>query len=316
MSVDRVATAQQSAYFLNQINQAGAKLDQTNKQIASGVVADTYAGFGDQTQVLQATLSAQARNSAYTTATSLASTQADLQDTQLSSLSDLATQLKKAVSDAVANNDPTGLMAQVGGIFSQAVSILNSKDANGDYIYAGGRTDTAPVSAASLSQLIAAPSTASIFTNADSKKSVQVADGHTISFGLTASDVGTTLMQSLKDIATFDAGGSGSFDTSANLSQAQTSFLTGQIAATGTVETGLTAVTAQNGSVFNQLQSATAQQTSADTLYASFVDKLQNTNMADAATQLSLNQTALQAALQVTSSLNRLSLLNFMPVGQ
>src|SRR5471032_978607 len=118
MSIDRVATAQQSAFFLSQINQAGAKLDTTNKQIASGVVADTYAGFGDRAQVLQATLSAQARNSAYTTATSLATTQADLQDTQLTSLSDLATQLKKAVSDAVANNDPTGLMAQVGNVFS------------------------------------------------------------------------------------------------------------------------------------------------------------------------------------------------------
>ena len=30
MSVDRVATAQQSAYFLSQINQAGAALDTTN----------------------------------------------------------------------------------------------------------------------------------------------------------------------------------------------------------------------------------------------------------------------------------------------
>jgi flagellar hook-associated protein 3 FlgL len=313
MSVDRVATAQQSAFFLSQINQTGARLDQTNKQIASGVVADTYAGFGDQTQVLQATISAKARNGAYTTATSLATTQADLQDTQLSSLSDLATQLKKAVSDAVANNDPTGLMAQVDGIFSQATSILNSKDANGDYIYAGGKTDTAPVSISSLSQLAAASSTASIFTNADSKKSVQVADGHTISFGLTASDVGTDLMQSLKDIASFDAGGTGNFNNSTNLSQAQTTFLTGQIAATGTVENGLTAITAQNGSIYNQLQSATAQQSTADTLYSSFVDKLQNTNMADAATQLSLNQTALQAALQVTATLNQLSLLNYMP---
>ncbi len=313
MSVDRVATAQQSAFFLSQINQAGAKLDQTNKQIASGVVADSYAGFGDQTQVLQATLSAKARNSAYTTATSLATTQADLQDTQLTGLSDLATQLKKAVSDAVANNDPTGLMSQVGSIFSQAVSILNSKDANGDYIYAGGRTDTAPVSVSSLGQLIGAPSTASIFTNADSKKSVQVADGHSISFGVTASDVGTGLMQALKDIATFDAGGSGNFDNASSLSGAQNSFLTSQIAATGTVQSGLTAITAQNGNVYNQLQSATAQQGSADTLYSSFIDKLQNTNMADAATQLSLNQTALQAALQVTATLNQLSLLNYMP---
>ena len=313
MSVDRIATAQQSAFFLNQIQSAGARLDNTNKQIASGVVADTYAGFGDKTQVLQASLSAQARNDAYGTATSLATTQTDLQDTQLTSLSDLATQLKKAVSDAVANNDPTGLMATVGNVFSQAVSLMNSKDANGDYIYAGGRTDTAPVSINSLSQLIAAPSTASIFTSGDNKKAVQVADGQSISFGVTASDAASGLMQALKDIASFDAGSSGSFDTSTNLGAAQTSFLTGQIAATGTVSAGLTAITARNGNVYNQLTNAKDQQTSTTTLYKGFIDKIQSTNMADAATQLSLNQTALQASLQVTSTLNRLSLLNFLP---
>ena len=51
------------------------------------------------------------------------------------------------------------------------------------------------------------------------------------------------------------------------------------------------------------------------TLYSGFVSNIQDTNLATAATQLSLNQTALQAALQVTSTLNRLSLLNYLPIG-
>src|SRR5580704_15894213 len=177
MSVDRIATAQQSAYFLNQINQASAALDKTNQQIASGQVANTYAGFGNQTQVLTATLSAQARNASYSTATTLATTQADLQDTQLTSLSSLATQLNTAISTAVATNDPTTLMGQVQSIFQQATSILNSKDANGDYIYAGGKTDTAPVSITSLSQLATTSPLSAAFTNGTNKKSVQVADG-------------------------------------------------------------------------------------------------------------------------------------------
>src|SRR5580704_1103313 len=169
MSVDRIATAQQSAYFLNQINQASAALDKTNQQIASGQVANTYAGFGNQTQVLTATLSAQARNASYSTATTLATTQADLQDTQLTSLSSLATQLQTAVSTAVSNNDPTTLMTQVQSIFDQATAILNSKDANGDYIYSGGKTDTAPVTVTSLSQLAGLTSISDAFDNGDNK---------------------------------------------------------------------------------------------------------------------------------------------------
>ncbi len=127
--------------------------------------------------MLQATISAKARNDAYTTATNLAVTQTDMQDTQLTSLSDLAAKLKTAVSNAVSNNDPSTLMDQVSSIFDQAVSILNSKDANGDYIYSGGKTDTPPVSVTSLSQLASLGSVSGAFANGDVKKAVQVADG-------------------------------------------------------------------------------------------------------------------------------------------
>ena len=313
MSIDRIATAQQSAYFLTQINQAGAQLDKTQQQIASGVVSSTYAGFGSQAQVLQATISANARNNAYATATGLATTQTDMQDTQLTSLSSLAGQLKSASSDAVANHDPSTLMDQVSSIFDQAVSILNTKDANGDYIYSGGKTDVAPVSVSTLSQLAGLPSVSAAFTNGTDKKSVQVADGQVVTYGVTASDVATGLMQELQSIAQFDAGGSGNFSGSGNLNQAQNTFLTNQIAATNTVATNLNTATAQNGYVYTALTNAQSQQTSLNTLYSGFISNIQDTNMANAATQLSLNQTALQAALQMTAGLNHLSLLNYLP---
>ena len=61
MSVDRVATSAQTAFFLSQIQNAGGALDKVQEQIASGKNANTYAGFGDKTQVLTATLAANAR---------------------------------------------------------------------------------------------------------------------------------------------------------------------------------------------------------------------------------------------------------------
>jgi flagellar hook-associated protein 3 FlgL len=312
-TIDRIATAQQSANLLSDINQASAALNKTTQQIASGDVATTYAGFGNQAQLLQATISASARNDAYTTATTLATTQADMQDTQLTSLSSLATQLQTAVSTAVANNDPSTLMTQAQSIFEQATSILNSQDANGDYIYGGGNSTTPPVTVSSLSDLIALPSVSDAFDNGNDLKSVQVADGQTVSYGVTASSVGTGLMQALSDIATFDAGGSGNFSNSTTLSQAQNTFLSGEISTINTVGTNLNNATAQNGYAYNRLQNATSQQSAMSTLYSGFISNIQDTNMADAATQLSLNQTALQAALQVTSTLNQLSLLNYMP---
>jgi len=310
MSIDRVATAAQSSYFLNQLQNAGNALDKTQEQIASGHNANTYAGFGDKTQVLTATIAANARNGA----TRFAVTQTDLQDTQLTSLSSLVSSLKKAVSDSVANNDATGLMTQAQGIFDQASAILNSKDANGDYIYGGGKTDVAPVTAGSLAALQTAPTVASTFTNGNLKKSVQVADGVSVTYGVTASNVATGLMQALKDIADFDAGGTGNFNASSSLTAVQHTFLTTAITQATNVGIALNATTAANGYVSNRLTDAQTQQASMDTLYKGFVSDIQDTNLAQAATQLSLNQTQLQAALQVTAGLHKLSLLNYLPV--
>ena len=315
MSIDRVATSAQMATFLSQIQSAGAALDKTQEQIGSGKNATTYAGFGDQTQVLTASISANARNDAYANAVKFAVTQTDLQDSQLTSLSSLAASLKKAVSDAVANNDATTLMSQAQSIFSQASAILNSKDANGDYIYSGGKTDVPPVSVNSLAALQALPSAAAAFANGNLTKSVQVADGVSVSYGVNASSVGTGLMQALQDIAQFDAGASGNFNAATSLTSAQSNFLTNAIAQTTTVGTNLNAASAANGYVSNRLTDAQGQQASMSTLFSKFISNIQDTNMADAATQLSLNQTQLQAALQVTAGLNKLSLLNYLPVG-
>lgn len=314
MSIDRISTTAQTAYMLTQIQNAGNALDKVQQQIASGKNASTYAGFGDQAQVLTATIAANARNSAYTSATKFAVTQTDVQDNQLASLSSLATALKKAVSDAVANNDGTTLMSQAQSIFDQASAILNSKDANGDYIYSGGKTDVAPVTVGSLSGLVPLTSASAAFANGDLKKSVQVADGVTVSYGLTASDVATGLMQALKDIADFDAGAGGNLNAATSLTAAQNSFLTNAISQVTNVYTDLNATAAANGYVSNRLTDAQDQQASMNTLYKGFTSDIQDTNMAQAATQLSLSQTQLQAALQVTAGLNKLTLLNFLPV--
>jgi flagellar hook-associated protein 3 FlgL len=140
-----------------------------------------------------------------------------------------------------------------------------------------------------------------------------VADGVTVSYGVTASDVATDLMQALKDIADFDASAGNSFTT--NLTAAQNTFLTGAIAQVADVARDLNGSTAANGYISNRLDDAQAQQTSMTTLYKGFVSNIQDTDMAKAATQLSLNQTQLQAALQVTAGLHQLSLLNYMTGG-
>jgi flagellar hook-associated protein 3 FlgL len=313
MSIDRVSTAGQSQFLLAQIQTAAQQLDTTQAQVASGKVSNNYTGLGDKVAVLEAARTAANKADAYQASTTMAVNQADLQDSQLSSLSDLANQLRQAITTSVANNDGTTLMASAQGIFDQVSQILNTKDANGNYLYGGDKDNTPPFNVTSLSQLAALPSVASAFSNGTLKKSVMVGDGQSVQVGVLASDIGSGLMQTLKDLAGFDAGPNGNFAGTANLTQAQNNFLSGEIQTSVDAASGVNSAAAANGFVYNQLKDAADHLTSLSTLYKGFVSNLEDVDMPTAISQLNQNQVALQAALQVTSQLNKVSLLNYLP---
>src|ERR1700729_795410 len=104
MTIDRVATNSQSQYMLAQIAQAEQAMTKSQEQVASGKVSSDYAGIGAKTSALEAPRASAAQ------------------------------QPQQALTTAVGNNDATGLMQQVQSIFDQASQILNSKDANGNYL--------------------------------------------------------------------------------------------------------------------------------------------------------------------------------------
>jgi flagellar hook-associated protein 3 FlgL len=52
----------------------------------------------------------------------------------------------------------------------------------------------------------------------------------------------------------------------------------------------------------------------ASVVYKGFVSNIEDVDMAKALAQLNQNQVALQAAFQVTTTLNRLSLLDYLPI--
>ncbi|HSZ75534.1 MAG TPA: flagellin [Rhizomicrobium sp.] len=309
--IDRVASNSQSQFMLSQIMNAENALNTSEQQVASGKVADTYSGIGDKTAVLEAARSAANKSSALQSTLQLAVNQTNLQDTQVTQLSSLADQLRQDVTTALSNNDASTLMSQAQGIFDQAQQILNAQDANGNYLYGGDKDTTPPVTVNSLSDLASLGSVSQAFANGSTAKSVNTGDGQTVQVGLLASDLGTQLFSSLQQIAQFNAGANGNFGQ--GVSQAQSTFLTTQVNNAKTASTNLNTAAAQNGDVYNQLNDAVTQQQSLNTLYTGFVSNLEDVNMAQAATQLSQNQTALQAALQVTAQLSQVSLLNYLP---
>jgi flagellar hook-associated protein 3 FlgL len=70
---------------------------------------------------------------------------------------------------------------------------------------------------------------------------------------------------------------------------------------------------AQNGENYTQLNDALTNQQSLSTMYTGFVSNIADVNMGTAVANLNLDQTALQAATEVTAQLNQISLLNYLP---
>jgi flagellar hook-associated protein 3 FlgL len=310
MTIGTVSTSAQSMLLISQLNQDNTALNQTQQQVSSGLVSTTYGGYGDQTAALESAQAAVDRTNSYQAATQLALNQANLQDTQLTQLSSLASQLQQDITTAVANNTGSTLMASASSIYDQVTQILNSQDSNGNYIYGGDQNNTPPVTTTSLSDLASLSSVSQAFTSGTVKGSVQVGDGQTVQVGLLASNIGTGILQTLSDIANFNTGSSGNFGST--LTGAQSTFLSNEIPVSQSASETVTNAEAQNGDTYQQLQGALTQQQAMSTLYTGFVSNIQNVNMASAISSLNLDQTALQAATEVTAQLGQISLLNYL----
>jgi flagellar hook-associated protein 3 FlgL len=309
MSVDRIGTAANAQLMLTQIQKAETAVDLANRQVVSGKVSTTYSGYGDKTALMEAARSMSARSDANVQAAQQASVRLDLQDTQLSQLSDLASQVRQTLTTAAADQDATSLMSQMQGYYDQAVEILNSQDGNG-YIYGGDNNQTPPVTVTSLNALAALPSVASAFANGQQKTNVRIGDSQTVQVGLLASDLGTQLFSLFQQVAQFDGGAGGPFDT--KTTGAQQSFLESTIQTAANVAQGVNGQSAANGIRYKMVQDTMTQLQAKSTVYSGFVSSIQDVDVAEALTRLNQNNTALQAIFQVTSNLNKMSLLDFM----
>jgi flagellar hook-associated protein 3 FlgL len=228
----------------------------------------------------------------------------------MSSLSDLANQWRQDITTAVGNGDASTLTTQAQSVLDQLNTILNSKDANGNYMYGGDKNTTPPLTASTLADLQALPSASAAFANGTVKSAVRVSDGQTVQVGMLASDIGTQLLASLKSVADFNAGPTGNLGTP--LTDAQSNFLSGAISGATAAAQQVNNAAATNGAVYTQLQDASSNQQSMSTVYQGFVSDIEDVDMGTAVSNLNQNQVALQAALQVTAQLNQISLLNYL----
>jgi len=320
MTISRVSDLSQSQMLIAELTKANQAEAQAELQVSSGKKAQTFADIAHQTGVLFSAKQVLDRNDHYTqTATELA----QRLGTQASALGDLdtaASTLTQNVTDALANGSGLSLMNQINAVFQEATSALNTQ-VNGQYIFGGTRTDTPPVNISNINGLVTGTPPAqtpvpiaSIFDNNNQTLSAVVNDGITISYGMTASSLSTQLMTAIQTIKQFnDTNPDGPFGP--NLTQAQTAFLTSQIANLKQIATDITTQTAQNGIVQQQVDAVSKQLSSMKVQATQFVSDIEDADLPTALSQLQQDQLQLQASARMAANIGQISLLNFLPVG-
>ena len=284
------------------------------QQVSTGKKGDDLTAFGSQTGNLVATNTVKARVDGLVSQLNGLQVKLNFQQTALGQISDVAGNLKQTLMNAIASGSGDGIMNDLNSYFSQAAQALNSQY-GGDYLFSGGQTQTQPFTATDPSQLVATPPATNppvtnFFQNGNLTPSNRVDDSTTIQTGFLASSVGQQLMQAFQDIQTFQQSAGGNFG--GQLTQAQQTFLQNEITNLDGVVTSTTQTTALGGDIQKRVEDATTAQTDRQTTLTNVLGDITDVNMAQAATDLSQAQSAVQASAQVFLALKGMSLLNYL----
>jgi flagellar hook-associated protein 3 FlgL len=228
----------------------------------------------------------------------------------MNQINDAINGVRTALGGAISTDFTGSLMLELEGQFQSVRGGLNIRH-QGGYLFAGASTSTAPVEAANLNELLAAPSVASLFRNDTLKTASRVAEGTTLETGFLADELGTEILTILRDIQNYHST-PGSGPLTGRLNESQKTFLSAQLTRLEQASTAVVDKIAKTGSLARQVDSITtgheAQKGALDELVSGRTDA----DLAEAITDLELSQVAIQASAQVISQLRQVSLLNYL----
>jgi flagellar hook-associated protein 3 FlgL len=309
--MDRVTTFSSYNSVISNLMTTESRLNQVNQQVSSGKVAADLEGFDGNAEALIAAQTLQIRNAGYIQANQRLSSKLDAQAQSLAQVADGGSNARQAIASAIASGSADGLMSTLESDFGQAASGLNAQY-NGQYLFAGGNVHNPPVAAKSLADLTSPPP-GGVFQNDQLATVSQLDASTTLQTGMLADQVGSNLFDAFEQVKAFDQGAGGPL--SGQLSPAQINFLTGMLQTFDAANQGMTNTQASNGLVQNRVSDATTTQQDQQTTLAGMVGNIADVDMAQASSQLSQAQVALQASAHVFASLQNTSLLNYLSGG-
>lgn len=194
----RVATFGISEQMISAAMRTQSTMASQQIQEASGQVSTDFAGYGSSTQQILNLQVSVSRSQSYVDAATAAGNKVEVMYSTVNSVADLLTQFRTLLTGAssASSTDATSVTQSAQDMLEQMASLLNTQY-SGTYLFAGGRTTTAPVDLDSVTAATSPSSADTSYYQGDGEiASVRVSDSHSVNYGVTAEN--TAFEQALR----------------------------------------------------------------------------------------------------------------------
>ena len=301
----RISTYAANQSALMDLMKAQKQLFEAQKQLTTGKMVNDLKDVGYQAEMLSSARAAETQAKSYEEAATRTEARLAAQDTALEQIAEATDSLRLAIT----TKEGDYIMQQTREAFYEVVNALNTKHA-GNYVFSGTRADVPAVGISDISELIPMGSANEAFQNNQRKPQVQLDQGYNVEVGQLADDVGGEVMAAFKRIAEFDAGGNGPFTSPTTA--AQEAFLQMEIQNVIAALDNLHMKVGENGSKQAHVENLKTNHVERQDFITMMISDIEDADMAEAATRFQQAQTAVDVSAATFSSLNQVSLLNYL----
>jgi len=300
--VMRVATFALSDQMIASALRMQAVMANEQVQESSGQKAQDFAGYGaDADRVINLQVSV-TRSQSYIDAANVADSKVQVMYSAVGTMTNIITQLRTQLSAATTGSSTatTSVINSAQQALSQMGGLLNTQY-DGQYVFSGARTDTAPVDLTGFATGTGSLTTSDTsYYQGDSEiASVRVADNQTVSYGVTADNSAfEQVMRVLKFV------GNSTSLSSSDISQA--------LDLAGSALDAVSTVQAKLSTAASQIETAGASQSDYQNFAQTLGGDLTNVDVAAVTAQLSTYQTQLTASYSAIAKIQSLSLANYL----
>lgn len=305
----KISTTQYFRQTTDQLNNIQSDLSKTQEQMSTMKKINTPSDAPDQAANITRLQSALTRQKSYQDTIKTVNTRLSAQETALTSASDVMAKIKElaiqAANDTTSAQDRQTIATQISTLRDQLVSLANSKDAEGNYLFAGSKSNQPAFAADATGQVV--------YQGDQARMKVNIGDTRQINLNMPGSDAFVRVTRTDNKGNPYGVDFFKSIDDlTASISQSDHT----------NIQRGISEISHLSDGLSQGLGQIGADQTIAD-MQGSVLDAtvlrlktsksdIEDTDYTEAATLLSKQTLALQAAQNSFAKISQLSLFQFL----